>query len=33
MTCPFCGEDRQIEQISKTLARWFCNVCGKSWTA
>jgi ribosomal protein L37AE/L43A len=30
MRCPFCGEDRQIEQIGKV---WLCAVCGKDWPA
>lgn len=29
MTCPYCSEERLIEQIGPA---WYCVVCGKSWT-
>lgn len=29
MTCPFCGEDRNVEKIG---LRWFCRVCAKVWS-
>lgn len=28
--CPFCGEDRMIEQLK---TQWVCYVCAKSWQA
>ena len=30
VTCPYCGEDRQIERDGP---HWFCNVCGRIWQA
>ena len=29
MRCPHCGEDRLIEFDGR---RWFCAVCGRTWS-
>jgi len=45
ITCPHCGEDRQIEQTDRLsiyrtvrapillLYVWFCSVCGREFIA